>query len=81
MPEEIPEVTITVPPEGLSLAAVLKEAGLVGSNGEGNRMLDQRAVKVDQQRVEDRSLRLPSGSTYLLQVGTRRYARATLVQG
>ncbi|MGQ3055721.1 MAG: tyrosine--tRNA ligase [Nevskia sp.] len=78
LPENIPEVVITVPEAGLSLAALLKEAGLVGSNGEGNRMIDQKAVRVDQQRVEDRALALRPGATYLLQVGSRRYARATI---
>ncbi|WP_293370460.1 tyrosine--tRNA ligase [Nevskia sp.] len=78
LPEDIAEIVIAVPPVGLSLAAILKEAGLVASNGEGNRMIDQKAVKVDQQKVEDRGLVLPAGATYLLQVGPRRYARATL---
>ena len=78
LPADIPEILIPVPAAGLSLAAILKEAGLVGSNGEGNRMIDQKAVKVDQQKVEDRGLVLPVGATYLLQVGPRRYARATL---
>lgn len=78
LPENIPEVLIAVPEAGMALAALLKESGLVASNGEGNRMIDQKAVKVDQQRVEDRGLMLKAGATYLLQVGPRRYARATL---
>jgi len=78
LPADIPEILIPVPATGLSLAAILKESGLVGSNGEGNRMIDQKAVKVDQQKVEDRSVVLPAGATYLLQVGPRRYVRATL---
>ncbi|MGQ0502570.1 MAG: tyrosine--tRNA ligase [Panacagrimonas sp.] len=78
LPENIQEVTVAVPAAGLSLARVLKEAGLVSSNAEGLRMIEQRAVRVDQQRVEDKSLALQPGSTYLLQVGSRRYARASL---
>lgn len=78
LPENIPEVLIAVPEAGMALAALLKESGLVASNGEGNRMIDQKAVKVDQQRVEDRGVILKAGATYLLQVGPRRYARATL---
>lgn len=80
LPENIPEVTITVPEAGTSLAALLKEAGLVGSNSEGNRMIDQKAVRVDQQRVEDRALMLRPGATYLLQVGSRRYVRAHIAR-
>lgn len=79
MPENIPEVTVTMPVGGLSLAAILKEAGLVASNGEGNRMIEQKAVKIEQQRIEDRGTQLAAGNTYLLQVGSRRYARVKLL--
>lgn len=78
LPENIAEIVIAVPAQGLGLAALLKEAGLVASNGEGNRMIDQKAVKVDQQRIEDRGTVLAPGATYLLQVGPRRYARVLL---
>lgn len=79
LPEDIPEVRIAAPAAGLPIGRVLKEAGLVPSNSEANRMIDQKAVRVDQQRIEDRGLVLAAGKTYLLQVGPRRYARAELV--
>jgi len=41
-------------------------------------MVEQKAVRVNHERVEDRALLLTPGE-YLLQVGSRRYARATLV--
>lgn len=78
LPDDIEEIVIAAPPEGLLLAVVLKQAGLVTSNGEGNRLIDQKAVKVDQQRVEDRATQLTPGAVYLLQVGSRRFARARL---
>jgi tyrosyl-tRNA synthetase len=78
LPENIPEIMLAVPPEGLLLARVLKEAGLVASNGEGNRMIEQKAVRLDSERVEDRSLVLQAGASHLLQVGSRRYARVML---
>jgi tyrosyl-tRNA synthetase len=78
LPENIPEFTIAVPPEGMLLARVLKEAGLVASNGEGNRMIEQKAVRVDSERVEDKGLMLKPGGSHLLQVGSRRYARVVL---
>lgn len=77
LPDHIPEVIVAVPVTGIALPRLLKEAGLVASNGEGARMIEQRAVRVDQQRVEDKALLLAPG-TYLLQVGSRRYARVTL---
>ncbi len=79
LPDSIPEVQVATPSEGLSLPRLLKEAGLVSSNGEGARMISQRAVRVDQQRVEDKALILASGAEYLLQVGSRRFARVKLI--
>lgn len=78
LPDNIVEIVIVAPPLGMPLAAVLKQAGLVSSNGEGNRMIEQKAVRVDQERVDDRAILLKPGATYLLQVGPRRYARAVL---
>ena len=78
LPENIPEVRLVSPPEGLALAKALKEAGLCPSNSDAARQIQQRAVRVNQQRVEDRALVLKPGATYLLQVGPRRYARVTL---
>jgi tyrosyl-tRNA synthetase len=78
LPEHIPEVKLVAPPEGLPLPRALKEAGLCSSTSDANRQIQQRAVKVDQQRVEDRARLLMPGATYLLQVGPRRYARVTL---
>jgi tyrosyl-tRNA synthetase len=79
LPADIPQVQIAAPEAGMPLVQVLKQAGLVASNSEGGRMVEQKAVRVDQQRVEDRALVLASGKTYLLQVGSRRFARAKLV--
>ena len=78
LPENIPEVELAVAATGMGLAQILKQVGLVASNTEGNRMIEQKAVRVDQQRVEDKALTLLPGKTYLLQVGSRRYARAVL---
>lgn len=81
LPADLPEVTVMAPSEGVALPRLLKEAGLVASVSEANRMIEQRAVRVDQQRVEDRSQRFHAGQTLLLQVGSRRFARAQLVAG
>lgn len=75
LPDDIPELKL--PDEGLALPQLLKQAGLVASTSEANRMIQQRAVRVDQERVEDRSLVLTAGE-YLLQVGSRRYARVVI---
>lgn len=78
LPDNIEEIVVVAPPEGLTLPRALKEAGLAASNAEAGRLIEQRAVRVDQERTEDRNLSLTVGRTYLLQVGSRRYARLNL---
>jgi tyrosyl-tRNA synthetase len=79
LPQNIPEFTLAAPVGGLPLARALREAGLVSSNAEGNRMIDQKAVRVDSERVEDRGFLLQNGTNCLLQVGSRRFARVRVV--
>ena len=77
VPDDMPELTIRVGGEGMPIANVLKEAGLVGSTSDGIRMLKQGAVRIDGERVEDRALVLEPGLTHVMQVGKRRFARVT----
>jgi tyrosyl-tRNA synthetase len=75
IPDVIPEVTLSGAPMGV--AAILCAAGLVPSNGEGNRKIEQGGVRVDSAVVSDKGLKLGAG-TYVLQVGKRSFARVTL---
>jgi tyrosyl-tRNA synthetase len=75
IPDEIPAVTLSGAPMGV--AAILCAAGLVPSNGEGNRKIEQGGVRVDSSVVSDKGLKLGAG-TYVLQVGKRSFARVTL---
>ena len=77
MPEDMPEVTLSVGAEGMPIANVLKETGLVGSTSDAIRMLKQGAVRIDGERIEDRGLVLAAGLSHVLQVGKRRFARVT----
>ncbi len=78
IPDDLPEVRLAAGDDGLPIANLLKEAGLVASTSEALRMLKQGAVKVDGERVEDRGLRYPAGTEAVFQVGKRRFARVTL---
>ena len=78
MPDEIPEVTLVSQDGRLGIAHLLKSAGLVSSTSEAFRMLKQGAVKIDGQRVEDRSLQIEAGSNNVYQVGKRKFARVSL---
>ncbi len=75
IPDDVKEVTLSGAPMGV--AAVLCAAGLVPSNGEGNRKIEQGGVRIDSSVVSDKGLKLGAG-TYVLQVGKRSFARVTL---
>jgi tyrosyl-tRNA synthetase len=78
VPADIPQLDIAIEPAGARLAAVLKEAQLVGSTSAGYRMLEQGAVRLDGERVSDRELVVRPGGQHLLQVGKRGFARVNL---
>ena len=77
IPDDLPEVTIALPAEGLGIGALLKQAGLVPSTSEAVRMIEQGGVKVDGAAVSDKGLKLPVG-TFVLQVGKRKFAKVHL---
>jgi tyrosyl-tRNA synthetase len=78
MPEDMPELTLEAEGGTLGIAHLLKGAGLVSSTSEAFRMIKQGAVRIDGERVEDRSLVIDAGSTNVYQVGRRRFARVSL---
>lgn len=77
----LPLQDVTVPAEGLRIAALLTAAGITPSNSEANRKLKERAVKVDGVVVEDAGTEFKPGYEGVLQVGKRNFARVRLVAG
>ena len=78
LPEDMPEVTVQAPADGLAVAQLLKLAQLVPSTSEAQRAIEQGGVKIDGERVTDRALRIPAGRTLTVQVGKRKFARVRL---
>ncbi|MCP4074848.1 MAG: tyrosine--tRNA ligase [Gammaproteobacteria bacterium] len=78
IPDDIDEVVLTIEEEEVGVAAMLKMAGLTGSTSDSFRMIKQGAVKLDGQKVEDRSLKLAEGVTVIAQVGKRKFAKITI---
>lgn len=78
MPEDIREVTVASKDGHLGIAHLLKEAGLVSSTSEAFRMIEQGAVRIDGERVADRSIDIAAGTTHVYQVGKRKFARVSL---
>jgi tyrosyl-tRNA synthetase len=78
MPDNPPEIDLKVSAQGLGLAHILKQGGLVDSTSDALRMIDQGAVRIDGERVRDRSTTFGPGMTAIFQVGKRRFARISL---
>lgn len=75
IPENIPEIALNIDVSAISLAHVLKMAGLVSSTSDAYRMLYQGAVKVDGVRIIDRNAEVRKGNAYICQVGKRKFAK------
>ncbi len=79
LPDDIPELTLTIEGDHLPIAQLLKEAGLVESTSEALRMIKQGAVKLNgDTKVEDSKLEFAKGSSTIFQVGKRKFAKVTL---
>ena len=77
LPQDMPEVKVTLAGDW-TFAQLLKLAGLVESTSEANRLIEQGGVKVDGERLSDRSLKAARGRTYVIQVGKRKFARVSV---
>jgi tyrosyl-tRNA synthetase len=77
----LPLQEIAVPAEGLRIAALLTAAGITPSNGEANRKLKERAVRVDGEVFEDAQRVFAPGFEGVIAVGKRNFARVKLVAG
>lgn len=78
LPDDIVELTITIEEHDIPLAQLLKQANLTASTSESIRMLNQGAVKLNEQKVTDKALKLAQGETVILQVGKRKFAKITI---
>jgi tyrosyl-tRNA synthetase len=78
LPDDIPEVALTLENDSIGIAALLKQVGLTASTSESFRMINQGAVKLDGEKVSDKALELQRGSVFVAQVGKRKFSRITL---
>ncbi len=78
VPDDMPEVSVTVEGDDVGIAALLKQAGLVPSTSEAFRMVKQGAVRLDGEKVEDKGLALAKNTVVIAQVGKRKFAKITI---
>ncbi len=78
IPDDVPEVTISIEQDSISVPQLLKQAGLVASTSEAMRAIEQGGVKIDGVKVADKAHQLNRGSQFVAQVGKRKFARVTI---
>jgi tyrosyl-tRNA synthetase len=78
MPDDIPEKTLQAGEQGIGIANALTQCGLTSSNSEAFRMIKQGGVRIDGDKVSDRSLHLQSGFNGILQVGKLKFCKANV---
>ena len=79
IPDEMPEIEITMDAEGIAIGNLLKQADLVASTSDAMRMIKQGAVKIDGEKVTDTRLILLTKGENVYQVGKRKFARISLI--
>ena len=80
IPDDMPEVSVDLPDDGIAIGNLLKAADLVASTSDAMRMIKQGAVKIDGEKVSDTRLVLSDANEAVYQVGKRKFARVTLVK-
>ncbi|MBI3479631.1 MAG: tyrosine--tRNA ligase [Nitrosomonadales bacterium] len=85
LPDDMPEITVslsgassTATSGHITVPQLLKQAGLVEGTSEAMRMIQQGAVKLDGERVNDKNAVVESGKVVVAQVGKRKFARVTV---
>ncbi|CAN1485364.1 TyrS Tyrosyl-tRNA synthetase [Methylophilaceae bacterium] len=79
IPDDVPEVSLTIEGDSIGIAQLLKMAGLVESTSEAYRAMEQGGVKIDSEKVSDRQLQLAKGQSVVAQVGKRKFANVTIL--
>jgi len=79
LPGDMPEMELKITGDFYSITNLLKDAGLVASTSEAIRMINQGAVKIDGEKVDDVKLELQSTVGQVYQVGKRKFARVKII--
>jgi tyrosyl-tRNA synthetase len=78
IPADVPEVALDMGEAPLGIVQVLKQARLTASTSEAMRLIEQGGVRVNGEKVIDKTLAFRRGETFVVQVGKRKYARVKL---
>ncbi len=78
IPDDVPEMTISIEGDAIGIAQLLKQANLVASTSEAFRAVEQGGIKIDGVKIANKAFSLDKGLTIVAQVGKRKFARITI---
>ena len=75
MPDDIESIQVDIEGDSILLVNLLKDANMIASVSEGNRLIDQGGIKINSEKVEDQKLEVNKGSENIYQVGKRKFLK------
>ena len=83
VPDNIEEKQLEARPERVRLSKIIAQLGLASSVAEANRLIEQEAVSLNDQKVSNvkTDLDLAQPGTFILKVGKRRFLKLVVVKG
>ena len=78
LPNDMPEACVSAPGGSIAVPQLLKQAGLVEGTSEAIRMIQQGAVRLNGERINDKTVVVEAGNVVVAQVGKRKFARITV---
>ncbi|SCX37658.1 tyrosine--tRNA ligase [Nitrosospira sp. Nsp1] len=78
LPDDMPQKLLYTDAEGLPITQLLKQAGLTASTTEALRLIEQGGVRLNGEKVSDKTIKLSRGESAIVQVGKRKFARVTI---
>ena len=73
--QEIEEINVKIGSDSELLTRIIKESALLKSTSEALRMIEQGAVKLNDEKVSDSKISLQKGTTNIIQVGKKKVAK------
>ncbi len=78
IPDDIDSVKINIDGPKIMLVNLLKDANMISSVSEGNRLIKQGGIKINSEKVEDPKHEVLEGSEDIYQVGKRKFLKIKL---
>ena len=78
IPDDIEEILHKISGDSIPLANLLKDCGMTSSTSEAMRMIQQGAVRIDEQKITDKTHQVFIGTSAVYQVGKRKFKKIIL---